>query len=231
MGIETAILGSALIGGVVSSRASSRASNAQTAAADAGIAAQERQFAAVQKLLRPYVSAGTGALDAQEDILGLDGASQQQRAIAAIRRSPQFAELTRQGENGILQNASATGGLRGGNTQGALAQFRPALLSALIDQQFARLGGLSSMGANAAAGVGNAGMQTGNNISNLYGQIGAAQAGNALAQGAAVNSSIAGLTGAFGRYIGGQPTLGTPSAGQFGAGFDGGGQNFLTGGF
>jgi hypothetical protein len=228
-----ASIGGSLLGGLVQSRSASRASNAQTASANAGIAAQERQFAALQKLLRPYVTAGTGALDAQEDILGLDGAAQQRSAIANIQRSPQFAALMQQGENSILQNASATGGLRGGNTQGALAQFRPQLLSALIDQQFARLGGLTSIGANAAAGVGNAGMQTGTNIGNLYGQMGAAQAGNALAQGAAINSSLGSLTGAFGRYIGGQPTLGTPSA-LGGPGIQFGGTpiqgNFLTGG-
>ena len=228
--VAAAVAGSSIVGGVISSRASSRAANAQQASANAGIAAQERKFAALQKLLQPYVRAGTGALDAQEDILGLDGAAQQRRAITGIQSSPQFASMVQQGENAILQNASATGGLRGGNTQGALAQFRPALLSALIDQQFARLGGLTSIGQNAAAGVGNAGTQTGVNIANLQGQVGAAQAGNSLAQGAAINSSISGLTGAFGRYIGGQPaTPGMPSAGQFGGTpIDG---SFLTGGF
>ncbi len=226
-------IGGSLIGGLIQSRSARKASDAQTASAMAGIAAQERQFAALQKLLRPYVTAGTGALDAQEDILGLDGAAQQRRAITGIQRSPQFAAMVQQGENSILQNASATGGLRGGNTQGALAQFRPQLLSALIDQQFARLGGLTSLGQNAAAGVGNAGMQTGTNIGNLYGQMGAAQAGNALAQGAAINSSISGITGALGQYIGQQPQQAqAPQAGQYGFGFGTGyGGNYLTGGF
>ena len=57
--------------------------------------------------------------------------------------------MVQQGQDAILQNASAIGGLRGGNTQAALAQFRPALLSQLIAEQYNRLGGLSSLGQNA----------------------------------------------------------------------------------
>jgi hypothetical protein len=62
------------------------------------------------------------------------------------------------------QTPRATGGLRGGNVQAALGQFQPQLLAQLIDQQYSRLGGLTSIGQNAAAGVGNAGMSTGNSI-------------------------------------------------------------------
>jgi len=80
-----------------------------------------------------------------------------------------------------------------------LAQFRPQVLSSLIEQQYNRLGGLSSMGQNAAAGVGNAGMQTGNNISNLLQQQGAAQAGGALATGQAWGNVLGGI----GQYAGG----------------------------
>ena len=97
-----------------------------------------------------------GSLGAQEDLLGLNGADAQGRAISQIENSPYFSGLVKQGENAILQNASATGGLRGGNTQAALAQFRPNMLAAAIDQQYQRLGGLTSLGQNAAAGVGNA---------------------------------------------------------------------------
>lgn len=178
------------------------ASNAQIAAGDRGIAEQHRQFDAVQKLLQPYVTTGSTALGQQGDLAGLNGAGAQQSAIAALQSSPQFAALQQQGTNSILQNASATGGLRGGNTQGALAQFSPALLSQLITDQYSRLGGLSSMGQNAAAGVGNAGLQTGNNVSQLLQQQGAAQAGNALAQGRAQAGYANAITGALGSYAG-----------------------------
>jgi hypothetical protein len=227
--VAAAIGGSAIIGGVVSSRAAGKASDAQTDASNAGVAQQQAQFDAIQKLLQPYVSAGTDALGGQESLIGLNGATSQRKAIDAIANGPEMRALVRQGENGILQNASATGGLRGGNTQGALAEFRPQMLAALIGQQYSRLGGLSSLGQNAAAGVGNAGISTGNQITQLLGQVGSAQAGNALAQGAAINSGISGMAGAFGQYLGGTRAAipQAPQAGAYGA-FDG---QFLTGGF
>lgn len=181
--------GAALAGGIYaankSSDAAQNASNAQVGAANAGIQQQQNEFDAVQKLLAPYATAGTGALSAQQDLLGLNGAGPQGSAISAIQSGPQFAALQASGDRNILANASATGGLRGGNTQAALAQFSPSLLSQLIQQQFGNLGGLTSVGQNAAAGTGNAGMSTGNNITTLLGQVGASQAGNALAQGKA----------------------------------------------
>jgi len=207
MGFESLIpIGANLIGSLFSSDAESSASGdaaaAQSAASQAGIEEQRRQFDAIQKLLQPYVQAGTGALTGQQDLIGLNGAGQQQTAINALQQSPMFTALQQQGENRILANASATGGLRGGNTQGALAQFSPALLSQLINDQYSRLGGLTSIGQNAAAGVGNAGMQTGNNITNLLGQVGSAQAGAALGQGRATQGMVNGITGAIGQFAG-----------------------------
>lgn len=193
-------------GSYLSSRSASKSANqaagVQSDAAMAGIAQQDKQFEAIQKLLEPYVNAGNGALAGQQDLIGLNGQAKQAGAISGLENSPQFAALMGQGENAILQNASATGGLRGGNTQGALAQFRPQLLTQLIDQQYQRLGGLTSVGQNAAAGVGNAGMQTGNNITDLLQQKGAAQAGAFLANGRADQQMINGVTQALGTFIG-----------------------------
>lgn len=226
-----------------SSKAAAAASNAQQAAADKGIdatltaqresiaaqkemssaamAQQQAQYEAFQKLLSPFVASGTSALGAQQDLLGLNGTGAQGAAIGAIENSPQFAALAQQGESGILANASATGGLRGGNLQGALAQFRPQLLSQLIEQQYSRLGGLTSLGQNAAAGVGNAGVATGQsiasnllgtgsgiaqalqaggaNVANLYQQQGAAQAGGGLAQAKINADLISSLTKTIGQ--------------------------------
>jgi hypothetical protein len=139
-----------------------------------------------------------GSLEAQQNLAGLNGAEAQGRAISGIENSPYFSGLVKQGENAILQNASATGGLRGGNTQAALAQVRPNMLAAAIDQQYQRLGGLTSLGQNAAAGVGNAGMNAANANSQLLGQVGAAQAGGYLAQGRAQAQGINGIASAFG---------------------------------
>lgn len=166
------------------------AAGTQAAAAEAGIEEQRRQFDLMQELLSPFVQAGTGAegvggaLEAQQSLLGLRGPEAQEAAISGLETSPQFQALTRQGEEALLQQASATGGLRGGNIQGALAQFRPQMLQQLIEGQYGKLGGLTQLGQASAAGVGAAGQTTGTNIANLLAQKGAAQAGGIMATGA-----------------------------------------------
>jgi len=132
--------------------------------------------------------------------------------------------MIQQGENAMLQNASATGGLRGGNIQAAMAQFRPQILSGLIDQQYSRLGGLSSMGGNvaqnlaslgstatqniaqlgqaSAAGTGAAGLKSASAIGTLLGEQGAATAGGQLAYGAQAGNNFGALSGGLGQFIG-----------------------------
>lgn len=210
--VAAAVVGGAVVGGVMSSNAqkdaASTAADAQTQSSQASIAEQQRQFDALQKLLAPYVGAGTGSLSAQQNLLGLNGNDQQQQAINGIKNSSQFNELNAQGQNAILQNASATGGLRGGNVQGALAQFSPQLLNQMINDQYTKLGGMTSLSQNAAAMQGNAGMQSANNISAQLNQIGAANAGNALAAGKAYAQLWSGIGSSVGT-LGGMYASGT----------------------
>jgi len=204
--VAAAVVGAAVVGGVMSSSAQSdaaqSAADAQMNSTNASIAAQQQQFAAMKELLKPYADAGVGSLKNQQDMLGLNGNDAQAAALKSLQNSSQFAALFQQGENAILQNASATGGLRGGNTQAALAQFRPNLLAQMINDQYSRLGGITSIGQNAAAMSGNAGMQSATNISTLLQQGGAAQAGLALAQGQSQANMWNTLGGAVGTYAG-----------------------------
>jgi hypothetical protein len=194
--------GATLVSGYMQGEAAKDAASIQGQAAQAGIDEQRRQFDAVQKLLAPYVSAGTPALEAQQAFLGLKGPEAERAAIERISGGETFQALQQQGEEALLQRASATGGLRGGNIQGALAQFRPALLSSLIDQQYGRLGGMTALGQQSAAGVGTAGLQTGTNVSKLLGEQGAAQAGGEIAQGKAFAAIPSAISGGFGLYSG-----------------------------
>ena len=181
------VAGSTLIGGAIQSRAAGRAADAQSEAAERGIEEQRRQFDAVRELLKPYVDVGGPALQQQQNLIGLGGPEAQRAAIAALESGESFQAKVRQGEEALLQGASATGGVRGGNIQGALAQFRPAMLQSEIDRQYGRLAGLTTLGQQSAAGVGTAGIQTGARISALEGDIGSAQAGGELATGRALS--------------------------------------------
>jgi hypothetical protein len=202
-----------VVGGITGSndaaKAAERAGQTQAAAAQAGIKEQRRQFDELVKLLSPFVQAGTGSpgvtgsVQAQQELLGLRGADPQRAAIRGLEQGPIMQALLRQGEEAILQRASATGGLRGGNVQAALGQFRPQLLSDLIQQQFQNLGGLTQVGQASAAGQATAGLQTGTNVSNLLQQQGAARAGGQIAAGSAQRQafgdllSIAGVASGF----------------------------------
>lgn len=192
--------------------AAKNASKTQSDAAQAAIDQQKAQFDAIQKLLAPYQQVGTQALSGQADLAGLNGPEAQQRALQAIQSSPEFASMNQQAENAILQNASATGGLRGGNVQGALATNRQAVLNQLINNQYARLGGLAGSGQNAAANLGAFGQQSASNIGGYLGQQGAAVAGGQIAQGQQSQMLANALSG-FGGTLAGIQWPSAPIAG------------------
>jgi hypothetical protein len=223
LGAGALTAGASVLSGSKASSAAKSAAQTQAASQGQAIDEQRRQFDAIRELLapyvqagrpdltQPYIGAGPGALQAMQGLAGLRGAGEQQAAINQIQQGAQFQELARQGEQGILQNAAATGGLRGGNVQAALAQFRPALLNQLIESQYGKLAGLTSLGSTSAenllrlgqasaAGTAAAGQQSAQNIGNLMvGQ------GQALASGqiGAANAFTQGLTGAAGGIGGG----------------------------
>jgi hypothetical protein len=230
--------------------AAGTAAGAQERSAELGIEEQRRQFDEVTKLLSPYVTAGQAALpgyapfqqagarafEQQQALTGLLGPEAQRQAVSQLEQSPEMQAMVRQGEEALLQRASATGGLRGGNIQAALAQFRPQMLSRQIETQLGRLGGLSatglgvtgelaSLGQAAATRQAAAGGATGTAIAGLLGQQGAARAGAALAGGTSpVGQFLSAVPQMAGTYYG--ATGQSPFSG-FG-GFGGGGGGFTS---
>lgn len=122
---------------------------------------------------------------------------------AAYQSSPGYAFQLQQGENAVLNNAAATGGI-GGNALQALTTFGQGLANSdyqqwwnnQVQQQqtiYNMLAGLSGSGQNAAANLGTAstalGTQIGNNITGAGAALAAGQVGSA-------NALASGLTGA-----------------------------------
>lgn len=161
--------------------ASQNATDAMKDAADLSIEEQRRQFAVNQANIQPYMDAGTQSLEQQQNLSGANGPEAQQAAYDAIQNSAAFQNKLATGERSILQSGAATGGVRGGDIQGVLARYSPELLASSIDQQYGQLSGLSSMGANAAAGINAQGTEMANNISDAYTNIGNAQAQQQMA--------------------------------------------------
>ena len=201
-GVAAAIVGTTLITSYMSAqaqkKAAAEAAAAQTGASQAAIDEEKRQFdeqmarydeefGNIKELLSPYITGGGGAFNQQMALAGMAGPEAQEAQIAGIADSPIFQALTKQGEEGILAHGSATGGLRGGNIQGALARFRPAMLKNEIESKYSKLAGISGMGQQAVgmrAGFGR-GPQPSGNIPTYMQNIGDAEAQRALITGQA----------------------------------------------
>ena len=196
-------VGLAAAGGIASANASGKAADAAAGGDKQAIALQMQNQQQLMNMLKPYRKAGTKGLNGQLDLLGLNGNDAQGAAIAALEGSPQFTSLVKSGENALLQNASATGGLRGGNTSAALAQFRPQMLSQIIESQYGKLAGLSALGENAAAQTGNNMQNSTNNISSLLQHSAQIQGQGTQAQGQGYADMLGGVAKGIGMYNGG----------------------------
>lgn len=190
--------------------AAERSTAAQVGAANQGIAAQRTAQEQAQALMQPYLDAGQPALqglqpyaqagapafEQQQAIAGLGTPEEQQGAYDQILQSPEYQIMRDQGEDAIMRNAAATGGLRSGGLNRQLMQYQPELIQELMDKRYSRLGGiaqagqqtqgnLAQLGQAAAAGQASGALQTGANIAGLQGQIGASVAGgqNAIQAG------------------------------------------------
>lgn len=156
------------------------AKQAQSGAAQAGAGAQAG--------LDPYAQTGMDANAQMRALAGLDGAEAQAAAFAMIQNSPGFQAAVQQQEQAILANGSATGGLRGGNMQDALAGNRSDLFAQFIQQQLSQFGGLAGQGQQAAAQQGAFGLNAAGLSADILGQRGAIQAGGILGQQAALTN-------------------------------------------
>ena len=105
-----------MFGGAQMAKASKKAAAAQTAAMQQGIGQQNQTLDTIGGYYQPYQEFGNTALGQYGDLLGIHGGDPQQAAITALQNSPYFKMLYGQGQEAVLQNASATGGISGGNT-------------------------------------------------------------------------------------------------------------------
>jgi hypothetical protein len=185
-----------LLGGGSAKKASRRAEAAMVDAYNRGIGEQQRQFDTTRADFAPYLAAGTSALDGLGDLVGINGDPQQQAALDALRASPMYQSLYRNGEEALLQNGAATGGIRGGNFARSLADFGADTFASAIDRQLAQYGGLASMGLGATGSVAGFGANKASAITDLFGQIGGVKASGALTRGG-INSQNWANAGSF----------------------------------
>jgi len=155
----------------------------------------------------PYTQAGLGAYNQQAALSGALGPEAQQKAYAAYQQSPGVAFAQQEAERAILRNASALGGLGGGNVRDELSRRAVGTYMQDFQNQFGRLGDVSAQGYNAANQAANMrGMQAGSEqtLGMTAAQI-PMNVGSAIAQGRfQTGQTIGGQRGQLGQIMGNQ---------------------------
>ena len=219
MGIEAAIIGSALVGGYSANRAASKQDkaaekgvDAQERAAMEQIAAQERMFERQVGLQEPWRQAGVNALTRLQGM-----AEYQPFTMDKFQADPGYAFRLSEGMKALERGAAARGGLLSGAAlkatqrygqdlasqeyQNAFNRYQAERASAL--QPYQSLAGIGQTSANALTGAAG---QLGQGLAATYGGLGAAQAAGYGQMGGAQASGYMGmanaLAGAGSQYLG-----------------------------
>jgi hypothetical protein len=185
-----------VIGAHDSAKAVGKASAAQIAAQQQAIAEQRREYDQSRTDYQPFLTAGSSASDQIMRLLGLGDRGQsgmsndqvQQGALDSVHNSPLYTSTYNSGRDAVLQNAAATGGLRGGNTDASLYNLGSDTFSQVLQSMMSNLGGVAGYGIQAAGGITNAGTNAANNISASDVGIGNSQAGSILGKQAIWNN-------------------------------------------
>lgn len=188
MGIETALIGGAVLGSGMKAIGANKAGKTAAAGfAQGGQQAEEALnmgFNDAMKYLSPYAQFGEQTLPYLQQYL-----TQQPASYDDFFKSQQYTDLSRQAEEAALRNASATGGLRGGASQVALASIAPQLAMQWQQneqnqrqQQFGNLFNMAQFGAGFGQNLAQAGMNRGNQLAD-YRYNAATGAAGARAQG------------------------------------------------
>ena len=143
MGIETALIagiGGSLVGNYIKSKGEKKGAAAKAAGITAATEASNLR-------LQPYEQAGVQSLEQLQGLMTPEGQAQ---FATDYRAGPQYQQFRDQAEQAQLRNASATGGLRTGQTGVALSTIDPQLINQAMQQQMQGLQGLTAQGANVA---------------------------------------------------------------------------------
>jgi len=184
------------IGGGKAKKASRKAQAAQMEMEGKALAEIQRQFDLTRSDYSPALQLLAPSIDGLRNLTGLNGDEALQTGLDSIKAGPLYQNMYRTGEEALLQNASATGGLRGGNMQGGLADFGADTLQRALLQQLSSYGNLANLGMGATDSASTFGANAANSIANRYGNMGQIQAGGILTRGG-INSQLWNNAGSF----------------------------------
>ena len=256
----SAMVGGSILTGVMGANASHDAASTQAGAARDASAAQlqaTRETNAQQLDMynqnvvrqQPYVQAGLGSLNALQQGLAPGGQFTQTFKPSDMQLDPSYQFRLNQGSQNLNASAAARGLLGSGQNlkditdygqQSASQEYQNAFNRYQTNQGnlYNRLSGMATMSQNAAAGVGNQGMQVASNMAqNTMAGVGASS--NYLTSGAAAQAAGAvgsanawggAMQGGIGNYMGMQSLNNTNQYLQRLGGGAGGGVNIPSAG-
>jgi hypothetical protein len=192
MGIETAILGSAVLGAY----SANRASKTQAQAAQQGIDAQERMFERQNELQEPFRQAGIGALNklipmSDYTKFGMDQFQQDPGYNFRLSEGMKALDRTAAARGGLLSGATLKGAQRYGQDLGsqeymnAFNRYQTERNAQLNPLQ--SLAGLGQTSTNALSGMAG---QMGQNYATGYGNMGQARASGYVGGANALTSAL-----------------------------------------
>ena len=151
------------------------ATNAQVDANNASIGLQRETRDIMRQDLAPYANFGKSALPALGGLLSTQG------QYDFLKSNPMFQAAVRNSNNMSAAMGAANGKANSGGMVNELFQNYLATGENYLNNQFNRLMGATNIGHASAAGQANASGQAANQISQMYGNIGNAQAAGAIA--------------------------------------------------
>lgn len=143
---------------------------------------QQDFFNFMKEQQEPFTESALRALPMQEALIGMSGNEAQQEQINQIMSGPFYQSMIDQGEEAIMRNAAATGGLRAGGTQQALARNSQDILNSLVRQKLGDLGNISGRGGQAASNLSQQGLQSIDSMTNTLGSLASSQQAAAAQQ-------------------------------------------------
>lgn len=185
MGIEAAIIGSALVGGAAQSRGARKAARAQQQAAATAQATEERMLERQLAETAPFRQLSLDQLNRLAALYGPEGAYARAPGMEEIQMDPGYGFRLAEGQKALERRLAAGGKYFSGGALKAGQQYGQELASQEYQNAFARarqqradvtnaLLGIGGFGPSLASSAAGAIGQTGTNLANI--QLGAGQA-------------------------------------------------------
>jgi hypothetical protein len=214
MGIEAAIIGSALVGGAASMRGASKAARAQQQAAQTAAATEERMLERQLAETAPFRQLSLDQLNRLAALYGPEGAYTRAPGMEEVQMDPGYGFRLAEGQKALERRLSAGGRMFSGGALKAGTQYGQEMASQEYQNAFARarqqradvtnaLLGIGGYGPSLASSAAGAIGQTGTNLANLQMGAGQARASGYLGQANALAQALGQAGMGYGLYKGG----------------------------